>query len=233
MILFRKVRKFLEVEESVNSNISDFYNLMQCVVALSAVLAVAYATALLVLFGSVALASTVPGTILYNYNMEQTRTNESSVVGRLGFIAFELELKYFFPGLISPTWNKHQTSNFNAVKVFKASILLASIKTEPLNGTDSQTMTWDWWNVPIMNWLTNTAELVKTFELPSVEKYIFYLETTETSDKLVYLEDHIQKATKTRMQDQLERSWHAEWTDTIKNHFSHYNVLPYLQSIKT
>lgn len=128
---------------------------------------------------------------------------------------------------------KHQMSNFNAVKVFKASILLASIKTEPLNGTDSQTMTWDWWNVPIMNWLTNTAQLVKTFELPSVQNYIFYLETTVTNDKLVYLEDHIQKATKTRMQDQLERSWHAEWTDTIKNRLSYYSILPYLQSIKT
>lgn len=115
--------------------------------------------------------------------------------------------------------------------MFKASILLASIKTEPLNGTDSQAVTWDWWNVPIMNWLTNAAQLVETFELPSVEKYIFYLETTETSDKLVYLEDHIQKATKTRMQDQLERSWHAEWTDTIKNHLSHYSVLPYLHRV--
>lgn len=78
------------VEETVNLNISDFYNLMQCVVALSAVLAVAYATALLVLFGSVALASTVPGTILYNYNTEQTRalTNESSVVGVLWIYCF-------------------------------------------------------------------------------------------------------------------------------------------------
>lgn len=64
---------------------SDFHDLFQCVVALSVILAATYATALLVLFGSVALASAVPGTSLYNYKVEQTRslTNESTVVGKL------------------------------------------------------------------------------------------------------------------------------------------------------
>lgn len=136
--------------------------------------------------------------------------------------------------------------NFNAVKVFKASILLASIKTDSVsnssdilqtNETDifesnCQSMSWDWWNVPVMNWLSKTSEYIQSFELPILKNYLYFLENTVANEKFTYLEDHIRKATKTRIQDQLERSWHVEWTDTIKQHLSYYNILPYLQSIK-
>lgn len=135
----------------------------------------------------------------------------------------------------------------NALKVFRASILLASIQSsstynisKPQSSTDTvdlerescQQVGWDWWNIPTMIWLSKASDYICQLNFPPIKNYIYFLENKATNHKLIYLEDHIQKATKTRMQDQIENSWHTEWIDSIK--YSYYsNILPFLQNIKS
>ncbi|XP_066149432.1 protein CNPPD1 [Euwallacea fornicatus] len=208
----------------------DIHEVAQCILALSAILAAAYATAVLMLVGSVALASTIPGTSLYYNRISNSAT-----------LPFAYQAQKVETSAVNQTTKMappkcHNTLNSNALKVLKASILLASIKTQgPSNSTSeldqqpldtsTQSVSWDWWNVPIMNWLSKSAQLIKSFEMPVIQNCLSYLDVAMVSEKFIYLEDHIHKATKTRIQDQLERSWHAEWTDTIKGQLAYY-VLP-------
>lgn len=236
---------FTYIELQTLADTIDIHNIVQCVVAVSVILAATYTAGLLTLLGSVFLASHVPGTSLYQKRMENCNIlpieyEEKVEEDELHTLPPSNETKTEQPRKCYNIWN------LNALKVLKASILLASIKTgvvsnfsKPsseiqsdniINDVGYQDMSWDWWNIPVMNWLSQTSEYIENFQLPVIQNYLYYLETKVSNEKYIYLEDHIHKATKTRIQDQLEGSWHAEWTDTIK--YNYYNILPYLQNIK-
>jgi len=222
----------------------DLPHIVQCVVAISVILAATYAAGFLTILGSVALASTIPGTSLY-----QSRMSSSNVLPITDHVLTRDQAAYTpQPCNETKSTTPIKFDNLNAIKVFKASILLASIKpnamanSSDISSTETNTfedncqlfqyVSWDWWNVPVMNWLSKASEYIETFEFPAVQNYIYFLENAVTNEKFIYLGDHIHKATKTRIQDQLEGSWHVEWADTIKHHLSYYNILPYLQNIK-
>nr|CAI5840172.1 unnamed protein product [Callosobruchus analis] len=100
---------------------------------------------------------------------------------------------------------------------------------------DAQTVTWDYWNIPIMDWLAKSSEMAATFrEEITIELFPIYLETSATNLKRIELEDQIHKATKTRIQDQMECSWHKEWTSTVRfvDGSVFEKILPYVLYIK-
>ncbi|KAL1512923.1 hypothetical protein ABEB36_002424 [Hypothenemus hampei] len=214
----------------------DFQNVIQCICAVSVILVAAYTTALIVLFGSVAIASHIPGTSLYN----PVTSNEKSPINDQRLMITDETLL----SSSNETTIKSNNVKFDAVNVLKTSIFLASIKTEndhttnlsevslTLDQANCERVSWDWWNVPTMNWLTKISEYITAFNIPAIESSTYYLENRAVNEKLVHLKDYIHKATKTRIQDQLERSWHVEWIDTVKQHLKCYNLLTYLQNIK-
>ncbi|CAG9772279.1 unnamed protein product [Ceutorhynchus assimilis] len=218
----------------------DLHSIVQCVVAVSIILAATYTAALFTIVGSVALVSTIPGTSLY-----QSRIVSCEIPPTTKNVAIE-ENDVIVPSPSNQSKvNVSKYHSLNALKVLKASILLASIKTDNQNYSETaatvrletnnsmcQYVSWDWWNIPIMNWLTETSDYIKSFEIPAIENYLYFIENAATNEKIVYLEDHIHKATKTRIQDQMERSWHMEWTDTIKHSLTYFNILPHLHNIK-
>lgn len=118
--------------------------------------------------------------------------------------------------------------SFEIVNMLKTGIILASMKTNdtiPIENSH-QNMTWDWWNVPVMNWLTKaSAEMEFNTKLFDFSLWN-YFDSSFINAKQVHLNNCINKATKTRIQDQLETSWHEEWTDTVKYRLV-YNQLYY------
>nr|XP_008198416.2 PREDICTED: LOW QUALITY PROTEIN: protein CNPPD1 [Tribolium castaneum] len=120
----------------------------------------------------------------------------------------------------------------NRVSPLHVGIFLASIEsflTPFCNKSETQNVSWDWWSAPTMTWLYETSKFVEV-EAPTLgflDLRRFYKDYFLKLD----LEDQVHKETKVRIQDQLERSWHEEWTDTIGDGF--YNrYLHYLQNLK-
>ncbi|CAH1959493.1 unnamed protein product [Acanthoscelides obtectus] len=102
--------------------------------------------------------------------------------------------------------------NINCTFMERMDTIVAQNSTQ-----DAQTVTWDYWNIPIMDWLAKSSKMTVHFpEEITIELFPIYLETSVTNLKRIELEDQIHKATKTRIQDQMESSWHKEWTSTIK-----------------
>ncbi|CAH0554414.1 unnamed protein product [Brassicogethes aeneus] len=202
-----KSRGFLTYTElEILSRTLDLHNLLQCLVALSVILMATYAAGILTLIGSVFLTSQIPGTTLYagRKMIEMPNVGSDYVYGE----------------------NKTDTCKFlkmDAVDVFKTGILLASISA---NESNSQAVTWDWWSIPAMNWLATTSDYVEKFELPL--KNPFFFETYDLELDRYRIEDRLDKAVKTRIQDQMETSWHAEWTDTIKYGLFYHKLAPNL-----
>jgi len=236
---------FTYTELQMLAHTIDLHSLVQCVVAVSVILAATYTAGLLTMVGSVFLASHVPGTTLYQTRMENCQILPIEYQDKLEGKALESRPPSNETKTEQQPTKCHNIWNLNALKVLKASILLASIKTDvltnfskPSSGTQTnddigyQEVGWDWWNIPVMTWLSKTSEFIENFELPTVQNYLYFLENRVTNEKYLHLEDHIHKATKTRIQDQMEGSWHVEWTDTIKSQ-AYYNILPYLQNIKS
>ncbi|KAJ8985003.1 hypothetical protein NQ317_016914 [Molorchus minor] len=201
----------------------ELYNLVNCIVAVSVILAATYTAGLLTLVSSVYIASQVPGTSLYARQINDQGNN------------FPLTSKNMeITGIDIPHANKTEHSkyarNLDIVDVFKTSILLATIKSvlpnDGLNNTDTdmgnidnnaQYMTWDYWNIPVMDWLAKSSEFVTSYTLDLPFRYYpYFLETSISNAKCIELQDQIHKATKTRIQDQMESSWHEEWTDILR-----------------
>lgn len=117
--------------------------------------------------------------------------------------------------------NKTHARIQTVVDMLKTSILLASINTNTTTYEDTtsdiQNVTWDYWNNPVMDWLAKSSQIVTSFTTDMQSNYLpYYLETTVHNMKQIELEDQIHKATKTRIQDQLESSWHVEWIESLK-----------------
>ncbi|XP_076266602.1 protein CNPPD1 [Rhynchophorus ferrugineus] len=237
---------FTYTELQTLSSTIDINNIVQCLMCISVVLAAAYTAGLLTVVGSVYLTSHIPGNYLYQARIQDTTLT--------AFKHHTYEVKEMFINkpcnetALEVASAKHgNILNSNALKVFRAGILLASIQSgsaynisKPQYPTDSvdletescQQVGWDWWNIPAMIWLSKASDFICHLNFPPIENYIYFLENKATNNKLIYLEDHIQKATKTRIQDQIESSWHTEWIDSIR--YSYYsNILPFLQNVKS
>lgn len=129
----------------------------------------------------------------------------------------------------------------DAVDVLKTGIFLASITvpenrkticndTHHLDG-NVERVNWDWWNSALMQWLSETSEMFKDLGR-LVVKFEFklhnrYFEMWEASIKNLHLQDHMDKATAVRIQEQMERSWHKEWTDTLWKGLDCFKLVAY------
>ncbi|XP_060529920.1 protein CNPPD1 [Cylas formicarius] len=227
---------FTYTELQVLAAVLDIQNIIHCIFAVSLILAATYTAGLMTLTGSVFLASHIPGTSLYLRKMDYLLPIESCIVKPEEKTNFTLDLHE------NKTDLTNNSGSWNIVKLLKTGILLASIKADISDTVDNttsaefksnhQSMSWDWWNVPIMNWLTKTAQIIDQVEIP-LRNYVYFLESAVVGSKHLYLEDHIHKATKTRIQDQMESSWHKEWIDSLSYPLYSYQILPYLRNIKS
>lgn len=132
----------------------------------------------------------------------------------------------------------------DAVDVLKTGIILASIKSHFNTDVDCNrscfdfneeekevdNITWDWWSNSALVWLASTSKMVENFSfIPqnSAFKYDQYMEKCIANCKKLGLEDQVHRGTKLRMQDQLEHTWHKEWTDTITSALYSYRPFSY------
>lgn len=220
------------------AGIIEIHNLIHCIVAVSVILAAVYTAGLLTLVGSVFVVSHVPGTSLYHKKSDNQASYSTTPIS---------EIQLTEEPDIETEFRSKCGRNMDIVNVLKTSILLASIKSPTLlnrtNSTDitltndnnAQYVSWDYWNIPVMEWLAKTSQFVSSFaiEIP-FKYYTYFLETSVSNSKCIELEDSINKATKTRIQDQMESSWHEEWKDTFRYGLFFGKMYPcHLHSIKS
>lgn len=221
------------------TGIIEIHNLIHCVVAVSVILAAAYTAGLLTLVSSVFLVSHVPGTSLYNRKSEDQASYFPPPLTEIQ-LTDELDVKTDFK------WKCGR--NADIVDILKTSILLASIKSSTsfnrtntkdidlmTDDNNAQHISWDYWNIPVMEWLAKSSQFVSRFTLDLPFKYcMYFLEMSVSNTKCIELEDSINKARKTRIQDQMESSWHKEWTDTFKYGLFFEKIYPcHLHNIKS
>ncbi|KAF5278451.1 hypothetical protein FQA39_LY05940 [Lamprigera yunnana] len=209
----------------------DVTHLLQSISATISVLAVTYALGIITILGSVFIVSNIPGTYINKHVC--TKSAESFVFNDISNINN-------ISTIISDD-NKN-VKYLNALDVFKTSIILASLKTVPnieinWNKTEFEgnlitnnvtDHSWAWWSNPAMNWLTGISTVIEKFALvPELNYHTYnnYFDSKFSTSKVSNSEDHIHKATKVRIQDQMERSWHKEWTDTFKDVILEYKLL--------
>lgn len=217
---------FTYTELKYLSNVYEFTHLVNTLVAVSAVLALTYAVGVATLAGSVFLTSRIPGTSLY------TLKNDSNVLSLENepiaaddqFNDTITEIDILLSNTLKYEMKPHKT--LDAINVFKTSLILASITCN--NGCETEdsdcsivSSSWDWWNNPIMNWLSDISRNNENdgIRLPNNYYKNFahdkLVDMSIANQKKIQLQDKIHKATKVRLQEQLERSWHEEWTDTV------------------
>ncbi|KAJ8967527.1 hypothetical protein NQ314_002842 [Rhamnusium bicolor] len=151
----------------------EVHNLIHCIVAVSVILAATYTAGLLTILSSVFLVSQVPGTSLYTKKLD---SQENVIMPMLN--EKKLTVEPDTTDKIKTDFNsKYMLRNVDVVNVLKTSILLASIKSctpfNQSNNTDNykldkdnnnvQYISWDYWNVPIMDWLAKSSEFVTSF----------------------------------------------------------------------
>ncbi|CAH1104186.1 unnamed protein product [Psylliodes chrysocephalus] len=203
---------FTYTELNILSSTIEIQNIIHCITAITVILALTYLAGVLTIVGSVFLTSKVPGTSLHVKKIEKLET-----VTQLTWKP-DYTLKTDVDNIkINKTHARIQT----VVDMLKTSILLASINTNTTTYEDTtsdiQNVTWDYWNNPVMDWLAKSSQIVTSFTTDMQSNYLpYYLETTVHNMKQIELEDQIHKATKTRIQDQLESSWHVEWIESLK-----------------
>jgi hypothetical protein len=222
----------------------ELQTLIQNILAISTILIASYVAAVLTLCGSVFIVSHISDTCLQarKVDVEQNNTltlfisesgrNELNVIERNVSDRQEADVKF-----------KHEAKTLN---VLKTSIFLASIESflKPFcNKSDAtdlkmkednvQNVSWAWWTIPTMNWLSETSAYLEKIEMPKFEAlYWRHAHETYPEVKFLDLEAQVHKSTKIRIQDQLENSWHKEWTDTIKDGF-YDRYLYYMQNVKS
>lgn len=190
----------------------DVYILIQKLAYLMAILAVSYTAGVLTILGSMIVTKHVTNNCFLQ--------NSAQLPAESGNITQILNTE---------TIAANRT--IDAADVLKTGILLASIKvcnnsekTDDIEcGGD-----WDWWNNPVMQWLSETSKCLENVEFPfEIKSENRFLETNLLLAKQIELDDHIDKATKIRIQEQMERSWHKEWTDSVYEKFDSVKLLLY------
>lgn len=198
---------FTYTELETLSSLVEIQKIVHCLITVSAILALTYLAGVLTLVGSVYLTSQIPGTTLYHKIEEKAKEAPIPPSNDI-----------FEPCLNLKTDLDNKLRAPKVIGMLKTSILLASIKTNTTSyETDNfENISWDYWNNPVMDWLAKSSELASYFTINLKSNIPNYLETAATNMKHIELEDQIHKATKTRIQDQMESSWHTEWIESIK-----------------
>lgn len=213
-------------------NAYEINQLLHTLVAVSAVLAATYTVGVLTLVGSVFLTTHIPGTSLYTPLKEDVIIlPENNHITTNNTTDMDIIISQAMEDINHETKSYHKM--LDAVDVLKTGFILAAITCDKDDATqEHDCTTWDWWNNPVMNWLTDISrtEEYEGIRLPhNYYKNFAHDKLTDmsiASRKKLQLEDKIHKATKVRLQEQLERSWHEEWTDSV------YTTLgPYLSQI--
>lgn len=167
-------------------------NLLQALATVLSVLTVTYTAGILAILSSIFIVSNIPGSCL------QRKTE-----------AFDPSLK---TEIDNPKFNL-SASRLDAADMFKTTLILASIQTN--SGVESDLETWNWWSKDSMVWLSESS---KMNEAPMQQSFypVQYTDASVANEKSIDLQDQVHKATKLRIQDQMEHSWHTEWTDSLK-----------------
>ncbi|KAF5307954.1 hypothetical protein FQR65_LT06521 [Abscondita terminalis] len=221
---------YTEIQKLMAIDVTQF---MQRICTALSVLTVTYTLGILTLLGSVFIASNIPGNYLHKSSL-QIKTNDSAMTDEVNNI-YDPTRDSFDNSHSSEFKNKR----LDAADVLKTSILLASLQSNNLTTAANETElvlnlesnnvskdSWAWWSNPTMNWLTSISRTIENFDfIPEYKRYDNYLDKSVQNLKIYNLEDQIHKATKVRLQDQMERSWHKEWTDSLKNVIFEYNLL--------
>lgn len=221
----------------------DVYSLVYCISSFSLILFTTYIAGILSLVGSMYVVSNISGLYLANENVPVIKKTYPSVVDS----ALSIEEPSFNDSEILDSLDQLKTDNneklvmksIDAVDVLKTSIFLASIKVPEsrksiCNETDfdgdTEYVTWDWWNNPVMQWLSESSRLLGDISCLIKFRFSFhnrYFDMVVANAKKLDLEDHINKATAVRIQEQMERSWHKEWTDTLQKAVDCVKLLSY------
>ncbi|KAF2882376.1 hypothetical protein ILUMI_23796 [Ignelater luminosus] len=232
----------------------DVYNLIQCISAVMSVLTVTYTLGILTILGSMFIVSTIPGNSLQNNNVyieteSYLNIDDGSAKHFDNFNdTSDTDIASNIIGNNLDSTSNIYKKHLDAADVLKTGIILASIKTAQstkrnvrprfdvqLNDTTVSKTTeayapWAWWSSSTMDWLTKTSKMIERFDLlPNFKHFVYdqYIEMSIANWKIINLEDQIHKATKVRIQEQMERSWHIEWTDTLKNMLWRHKILNY------
>ena len=231
-------RGWFTYTELSSLSMTDFQEILHYIATLSTVLIVAYMAGFITILGSFFITSKIPGNCLQMKDVA-TQTSEpfSIVVNHLKedqvmindftepvVVNDSNEIECKFSGM------NHHRKPMGAVDVLKTGMILASIKVDGNYDkvfnitevdTDNVEGTWDWWANPAMIWLAEMSNVIadKFVLTPNIRLFSPYNDTTLANTKALELEDQLHKATKMRIQDQMERSWHIEWTDTIHEFF--------------
>jgi len=202
-------------------NLIETYQLVDILTKFVAILTVGYIAAMLTIVGSITIVSYIPGNCIRP--LEQTNSINPTETVQYNTSESEIDIS-------------NQT--FNALDVLKTGIILASIKSYDFNESENvERVSWDWWSSSTMQWLTKTSKLMETFqENLLLSRFTYnYPDIALKHDKLINLDrNNLQKSAKTRIQDQMEQSWHEEWIDTIETLFVKYKFgqIPYGREIK-
>ncbi|XP_022918358.1 protein CNPPD1 [Onthophagus taurus] len=237
-----KIRGWFTYTELCNLSTNfDTYSLYNYLFSLSMVLIVTYTAGILTIVGAMFIVSHIPGNCLRP--LQPIQEAENNLITNNSVI-INTPIKYELTKFVN---NKHSV---DVVNVLKAGLILASIKTSyyshtndsfccdtnnEINEDNKEFISWDWWNNPTMDWLTKISENAQSFVLFTVNLKIFnydYSDVQISNSKVMELRDHIHKGTATRIQDQLERSWHKEWTDVLKGGFNQKMFNNYMKNLK-
>lgn len=218
----------------------DFQKVFQIVSTLFTVLLATYTAGLITIVSSMFIVSHVPGNCLQSrFNRFENNKTHLAVLDDVAKTeeTEDVDLKLDVVTLSNNACRK----SMDAVDVLQTSIILASIQphyeigdslsnnsllSEDNADDNAEYVTWNWWNSPAMEWLSKTSKFIETFELaPNYNMNNNFFDVNNMNDKQFALQDQIHKATKIRIQDQMEMSWHKEWTDSIKRNLLDYNPL--------
>lgn len=220
-----------------------FQNVIQVVASLFAILLATYTAGLLTILGSMFIVSHIPGNCLQN-KWNQIDNNKTSSLA----VFNDINENIIDDSAIHANSNEQTyKKTLHAIDVLQTSIILASIKSHKDGISNNKTklslvdddandnveyITWNWWNSPTMEWLTKTSKLMEQLDfLPRYNFNSYNYEIYNMNNKRIELQDQVHKASSVRIQDQMEMSWHKEWTDTIKRNFLDYNLFHYFQDI--
>lgn len=219
-------RGFFTYTELMNlAKIIELQALIQCIVAMMAILTVTYTLGVLSVAGSFHAVKYISG--------DPFNTVVISDDANINKIEQENSANLTETNLLDS-----ETRNVEAAHIFRTSLFLASINTfmipycnkncscdNDIDADENLDNAWEWWNIPSMKWLTeHSREILDMADINCFYKnFMRYLEQLFINSNDLEAGNHVnmKKSTKTRIQDQLESSWHQEWTDSLKNEFSY------------
>lgn len=183
----------------------NLQNLVYVVSAVSAILAASYVVAVFTILGSVFFITNIPGTIL-----EIQQKSTSPIVQHDIQEKIQLDPAMFL---------KTQTGMLlTSAESGLNSFCNVTVDNEILNSYKENT-SWDWWNIPAMQWLTESLATSSNIQAPTTLNYYNKYLGIEKMASNVFRE---------------KNSWHGKWTDPLDengfyNRYLHY----YIQTVKS